>query len=139
MIVIQLAAAALLTVSVAVIHGIGVAGIAHALGLDRQQHKVSRLHPRTVALLSGVALLLFTLHLIEIALFALFYTAVGALPDFGHALYLSASAYATLAQPESQFPVAWRVVGALEGLTGFLMIGWSTAFFVTDMNKLLRQ
>ena len=31
------------------------------------------------------------------------------------------------------------LVGAIEGLVGFLLIGWSTAVFVTDMNKLLRK
>jgi voltage-gated potassium channel len=137
-ILIQLIAAALLTVLAAVIHGVGVAGIAHVLGLDRERRKTRRLHPRTVAILSSVALL-FTLHTTEIALFALFYWGVGALPDLGESIFLSASAYATLAQPEAHFPVDWRLVAALEGLAGFLLIGWSTAFFVTDMNRLLRQ
>jgi voltage-gated potassium channel len=138
-ILIQLISAALLTVLAAVFHGIGVAGIAHVLGLDRERRKTRRLHPRTVAILSSVALLLFTLHTTEIALFALFYWVVGALPDLGESIFLSASAYATLAQPEAHFPVDWRLVAALEGLAGFLLIGWSTAFFVTDMNRLLRQ
>lgn len=138
-ILIQLIVAALLTVLAAVIHGIGVAGIAHVLGLDRERRKTRRLHPRTVAILSSVALLLFMLHASEIALFALFFWAVGALPDLGEAIFLSASAYATLAQPEAHFPVEWQLVAALEGLAGFLLIGWSTAFFVTDMNRLLRQ
>ena len=135
----QLACAAGLTIMAALIHGAGVVGIAHMLGLDRQRQKVGRLHPRNAAILSGVALLLFSLHVIEIGLFSLFYLAVGALPTVEEALFFSASAYSTLAQPESQFPIQWRLVGALEGLIGFLMIGWSTAFFVTDMNKLLRE
>lgn len=135
----QLACAAGLTIMTALIHGTGVVGIAHMLGLDRQRPKVGRLHPRNAAILSGVALLLFSLHVIEIGLFSLFYLAVGALPTVEEALFFSASAYSTLAQPESQFPIQWRLVGALEGLIGFLMIGWSTAFFVTDMNKLLRE
>jgi hypothetical protein len=83
--------------------------------------------------------MLFSLHVIEIALFAGFYLFVGALPHIELALFFSASAYSTLASPEADFPQAWRLVAALEGLTGFLMIGWSTAFFVTDMNKLLRD
>jgi hypothetical protein len=136
---IQLAAAAALIVLMAVVHGVGVATIAHWLGLDRERVKVRRLHPRTVAILSGIALLLFALHVAEIALFALFYFAVGAVSDVEQALFYSASAYATLGQPEASFPVEWRLVGALEGLAGFLLLGWSTAFFVTDMNKLLRQ
>ena len=135
----QLIASAALALACVLIHGAGVAGIAHALGLDRERRRVRRLHPRTIAVLSGVALLLFALHLAEIALFALFYLAVGALAGIEQALFFSASAYATLAQPETDFPASWRVLGALEGLVGFLLIGWSTAFFVSDMNKLLRE
>ncbi len=134
----QLASAAILAIVMALVHGAGVAGIAHWLGLDRVRRPSRRFHPRTMALLSAVALLLFGLHMIEIGLFALFYLWVGAVADLEEALYYSASAYSTLAQPDSNFPVAWRIVGALEGLVVFLLIGWSTAFFVTDMNKLLR-
>jgi hypothetical protein len=135
---IQLASAAALIVVTAILHGAGVAAIAHWLGLDRDRPKAQRLHPRTVAVLSGVALLLFGLHVLEIGLFGLFYLAVGAVSNLEQALYSSASAYATLGQPDANFPLEWRLVGALEGLAGFLLLGWSTAFFVTDMNKLLR-
>ena len=134
----QLGSAAALIVALAIIHGAGVAAIAHGLGLDRERARATRLHPRTVALLSGVALLLFALHLLEIGLFALVYLVVGAAPDFANALYVSAAAYSTLGHPELTFPPEWRVLAALEGVAGFLMLGWSTAFFVTDMNKLLR-
>jgi hypothetical protein len=138
LLLIQLASAAAIAIVMTLVHGAGVVGIAHWLGLDRERTRYRRLHPRTLALLSAVALLLFGLHTVEIGLFGLFYLAVGAAADFEEALYFSASAYSTLAQPESHFPIAWRIVGALEGLIGFLLIGWSTAFFVTDMNKLLR-
>ena len=135
----QLAAAAAMFVLVALVHGIGVAGIARALKLDGGRPRRRRFHLDTVAILSAVALLLFALHFFEIALVAGFYLAVGAFSDVEHALFFSATAYATLAQPELGFPVEWRLVGALEGLIGFLLIGWSTAFFVTDMNRLLRE
>ena len=136
---IQLVCAGLLTIVASLIHGAGVMGIAHWLRLDEPQPKTGRLHPRNAALISAVALLLFLIHLIEIALFAGFYVGVGALPDFELALFFSASAYSTLSAPEANFPQAWQLVAALEGLAGFLLIGWSTAFFVTDMNKLLRS
>jgi hypothetical protein len=135
----QIGSSAALIVVMALFHGAGVAAIAHWLGLDRQRAKSRRLHPRTVAILSSVALMLFALHIAEIALFAAFYLAVGAAPDFEHALFNSASAYTTLGQPQAGFPLEWRLLGALEGLAGFLLLGWSTAFFVTDMNKLLRE
>jgi len=135
----QLGSAAVLMVLMALIHGAGVAAIAHWLGLDRERPKVRRLHPRTVAILSSVALLLFMLHMVEIALFAWFYLAAGAAGSFEQALFNSASAYSTLGQPDASFPLEWRLLGALEGLIGFLLLGWSTAFFVTDMNRLLRE
>ena len=64
---------------------------------------------------------------------------VGAIRDFEEALFYSASAYATVGQSDVEFPQAWRLVGAIEGLIGFLLIGWSTAVFITDMNKVLRE
>ena len=75
----------------------------------------------------------------EIGLFGVFYLAVGAIGSLEEALYFSASSYATLGHPDIAFPAHWRLVGAVEGLAGFLLIGWSTAVFVTDMNKLLRK
>ena len=135
----QLASAAALVLLMTLVHGAGVVGIAHWLGLDQAQRQGRRINPRTTMILCAVALLLFALHMVEITLFALFYLAVGALTTFEEALYFSASAYSTLAQPETHFPVNWRLAGALEGLIGFLMIGWSTAFLVTDMNRMLRR
>jgi hypothetical protein len=130
---------ALLSVLLTVVHGAGVVGIARLLKLDGDRPRRRRFHFDTVAVLSAVALLLFALHFLEIAIVAGFYIAVGAFSGLEEALFFSATAYATLAQPELGFPVEWRLVGALEGLIGFLLIGWSTAFFVTDMNRLLRQ
>ncbi|HMG48085.1 MAG TPA: ion channel [Allosphingosinicella sp.] len=101
--------------------------------------RAHRLDFGAFALLISMALSLFALHTLEIGLFALFYLGIGAIHDFEQALYFSTSAYATLGHPDIAFPAQWRLVGAVEGLAGFLLIGWSTAVFVTDMNKLLRK
>jgi hypothetical protein len=52
------------------------------------------------------------------------------------ALFYSASAYATLGWTADYFPPEWRLIGAIEALVGFLMLGWSTAFVVATMNRL---
>ena len=135
----QFGAAALLILLTTLVHAIGVVAIAHWLKLDRARERARRLHPDTVMLLSAVALLLFAIHSVEIALFALFYVAVGAVPDLDQALYFSAAAYSTIGSADVSLPAEWRLVGATEGVVGFLMLGWSAAFFVTDMNKLLRS
>ena len=136
---IQLIVTALLSVLMTLVHGAGVVAIARVLRLDRDQPGRRGFHLGTIPVLSGVALLLFALHSLEIALFAGFYLAVGAFAGLEEALFYSTTAYATLSQPAETFPVEWRLVGALEGLIGFLLIGWSTAFLVTDMNRLLRD
>ena len=72
-------------------------------------------------------------------LFALFYLGVGAITDVGNALVFSTSVYATLGHTIEAFPDRWRLVAAIEGVIGFVLLGWSTAIFVTDMNTLLRK
>jgi len=136
---VQLAVTALLSVLMTLLHGAGVVAIARALRLDGERPGRRGFHFGTVPVLSAVALLLFALHSLEIALFAGFYLAVGAFAGLEEALFFSTTAYATLSQPAAGFPVEWRLVGAMEGLIGFILIGWSTAFFVTDMNRLLRE
>ena len=135
----QLAAAGLLVIFMVFIHALGVVGTTKLLRLEGRNLKTQRLDASAFALLISMALCLFALHLAEIALFALFYFLVGAIPKFGEALFFSASSYATLGSPDAVIPDDWKLVGALEGLVGFLLIGWSTAVFVTDMNQLLRK
>ena len=33
----------------------------------------------------------------------------------------------------------WKMIAAIEGINGVILIGWSTAFFVTMMGKLGRR
>jgi ascorbate-specific PTS system EIIC-type component UlaA len=37
----------------------------------------------------------------------------------------------------ASFPEEWRLVGALEALVGFLLIGWSTAFMVQTLRRII--
>ena len=135
----QLAASAALVCLMALVHAVGVIGVTKALGLQDRRLRSHRVDLSALALTVVMALSLFALHIIEIGLFAIFYMAVGAIKQVEPALFFSASAYATLGQPEVAFPEHWRLVGAIEGLVGFILIGWSTGVFIADMNKLLRE
>ncbi len=135
----QLIAASLLMIVVALVHGLGIVAITRLLALEQDALRQRRVDLAAYGLLVLIALCLFALHVAEIGLFALFYLAVGAIDAFEAALFFSASAYATLANTEPGFPAEWRLVGAIEGLIGFLMIGWSTAIFVGDVGALLRR
>jgi ion channel len=69
------------------------------------------------------------LHLVEITAWALLYAWKQAMPDLQSALYFSAVTYTTTGYGDLVLPNAWRLVGAVEALTGILMCGWSTGFF----------
>jgi hypothetical protein len=135
----QLLASGMLAIAMILIHALGVIGTTRLLRIEDRNLRSQRLDASAFALLISMGLCLFALHTLEIALFALFYFMVGAIAPFGEALFFSASSYTTLGAPDAVIPNDWKLVGALEGLVGFLLIGWSTAVFVTDMNQLLRK
>ena len=96
---------------------------------------------RTAILHQGVAIMtaafgLFALHTLEIWAYAGLYLQLGALPDFEQALYCSTSTYVTLGYGDIVLPVQWRILGAIEGANGILLLGWSTAFFVSIIDRI---
>ena len=78
------------------------------------------------------------LHLIEISTWALFYMWKDAMPDLQSALYFSAVTYTTTGYGDLVLPQEWRLVGAIEALTGILMCGWSTGFFFVVVSRAFR-
>ena len=76
------------------------------------------------------------LHLIEIALWALFYQWQNAMPDLQTALYFSAVTYTTTGYGDLVLPTSWRLEGGIEALTGILMCGWSTGFFFAVLSRM---
>jgi len=133
---VQLGASAALLLLMVMIHAVGLLGISRLLHLRSEELKEKRLDLRSIGLLGTMGLLLFALHMIEILIFASFYLGVGGMKTLEEALFYSASAYATLGWTADYFPPEWRLIGAVEALIGFLLIGWSTAFMVGTMNRL---
>ena len=86
-------------------------------------------------LLIRVAWLLIVFHLIEIAVWALFFWWHKCLPDAESSFYFSGVTYATIGYGDLVLPKEWRLFGPLEGLTGILMCGLSTAFFFAIVSK----
>jgi len=69
---------------------------------------------------------LLLLHLMQVSLWALLYWwRIGW--DFNTALYFSTVTYATIRYGDVVPPPQWRLVAVTEGLTGVLMLGWSSA------------
>jgi hypothetical protein len=90
-------------------------------------------------LLIRVAWLLIVIHLFAIAVWALFFWSAKCLPDFESSFYFSAVTYATIGYGDLVLPKEWRMLGPIEGFTGILMFGLSTAFFFIIVSKSVLQ
>jgi hypothetical protein len=114
----------------------------HAFGLAAAFRWLDRLGDRPRPFLHWTRLLIaiagwtILVHLLEIAVWALFYAWRGALPDLATALYFSAVTYTTTGYGDVVLPEGWRLVGAIESLTGILMCGWSTGFFFALVSRI---
>jgi hypothetical protein len=86
-------------------------------------------------LLIRIAWLLIVIHLVEIAIWALFFWWQKCVPDAMSSFYFSGVTYTTVGYGDLVLPYAWRLFGPIEGLTGILMCGLSTAFFFAVVSK----
>jgi voltage-gated potassium channel Kch len=53
------------------------------------------------------------------------------------ALYFSTVTYATIGYGDVVPPAEWRLVAVMEGLTGVLMLGWSSALVFAVVVRLI--
>jgi hypothetical protein len=117
-----------------VVHAIGIAVLIRTLGSFPQLPR--RIWPM-IRLFIGLTWALILIHLIEIAIWALFFLWAECLPDAELAFYFSGVTYATVGYGDVVLPQPWRLLGPLEGLTGILMCGLSTGFFFAVFSRIL--
>ena len=114
-------------------------GVTLAVRWLRQPSSTSaRRFRQEVWLFNRLAGWIILLHLIEVTAWALVYTWRAAMPDLSSALYFSAVTYTTTGYGDLVLPEQWRLVGAIEALTGILMCGWSTGFFFAVVSRVIR-
>lgn len=118
---VELAVAAGFVVAMVACQTLGLVGISILLRLEQDRLFKHDFDLGAIGLLSAFGLLLLTLHLAEIFIFALFYAWVGASASMADASFYSASAYVTLGLP-GDLGDGWRLIGALEALIGFVLI-----------------
>lgn len=124
--------AAILNLLTFLIHAMGLVALTRLMGfLVAPPLLEGRLWAKLAAVMilaSGLMVLL----CVEMAVWAMGLIGVGAFDDFGTAFYFSTSAFATIGFGDVAPAEKWRLASSLEGVTGFLMIGWSTAYLVTS-------
>ncbi len=81
--------------------------------------------------MTGSVLGIFLLHTIEVWMWAAAYLWLAATANFAAALDLSTAMFSTLGYGGGvTISPDWRQLSALEGINGFILIGWSTAYLV---------
>ena len=118
------------------IHAAGLTGLLALIRANRGRLRLDRRWYVSAGATVVVLLGLIALHLFEIGLYAALYLALDAVDGVEAATYFSAAAYATAGVGELVLDDDWRLLGALEALNGFLLIGWSTALFVSVLLRI---
>jgi Ion channel len=112
-----------------------------ALWLLRWRVKVQR-QPNIVhdaLLLGSIFLLTIVLHLVETAIWAVFYHQWGLFDDYETSLYFSLGSYTTIGYGDVVLPERWRLLGGMEGISGVLLCGLSTAFIFVVVTTLFQM
>ncbi|MEZ5811573.1 MAG: ion channel [Rhizobiaceae bacterium] len=117
-----------------VIHTFGLIAITHVMSWLVARFRMHGRRSRTVAMIT-VVFGLFAVLTVEVWLWALAFHVVGAFESFSASLYFSTVTFSTLGYGDVVPAGEWRLFAALEGINGFLMIGWSTAYLVAASTR----
>lgn len=116
------------------IHAVGLGMVLSHVSRSTVQPQDTRFWPITWLLIC-IAWLLIVFHLVEVAVWALFFRWENCMPDVESSFYFSGITYLTIGYGDLVLPKEWRLFGPLEGLTGILMCGLSTALFFAVVSK----
>ncbi|HVJ32516.1 MAG TPA: potassium channel family protein [Terriglobia bacterium] len=126
----QLAIAAFLVTTTVIIHFFGLFLLTAFVRVNQKRLGRDNMHIDQIAVLIAAVLGLFAIHSAEIWLYALFFDFMHVFPTLEDALYFSLTSYATIGYGDVVLSHQWRILGAIEGVNGILLLGWSIAFLV---------
>src|SRR5262245_25944792 len=123
-----------LVAATVIVHAAGLA-IALRPMLHRATNVDVEFWPVTWLVIRTVSWLII-IHVVEIAVWALFYWWQKCLPDAESSFYFAGVTYTTVGYGDLVLPREWRLLGPVEGLAGILMCGLSTGFFFAVISRL---
>jgi hypothetical protein len=119
--------------------------VLHVVGLGvintRMMHTLGPLRARKsffvifVLVMGAAALSATVLHALEASIWAVAYTALGAVHDGREALLFSLNAITAYGHTDLNLAPHWRLMGALEALNGLLLFGLTTAFLYGHLQR----
>ncbi len=130
----QLLLASFMALVTTVTHLVGLAILVRVLRSHNHIFAGLKILPLTLLLTAAIGIL--AIHTIEIWTYAWLYDGLGCFRGLEDALYFSTVTYASIGYGDLLLPHQWRLVGAIEGAVGVIMLGLSTAFLVSLLTRL---
>jgi hypothetical protein len=136
-ILIPLAVSAPAVLATILIHSLALTATVHFFRRERRLGRTGIALSIDIVIASLAISFAFLAHLLEIALWAWLFLICKEFQDFGSAFYHSAVNYTTLGYGDIVMSPAWSLLGPLEGATGALMFGVSTALIFAVTQRLI--
>ena len=92
----------------------------------------------TISLIEVFGVVVF-LHMSEAAIWATFYQVWQLFDNFEASLYFSLTSYTTIGFGDVVLPDRWRLLGGIEGFSGILLSGLSTAFLFVIVSTIQQK
>jgi len=128
----NLALATLFDVITFLVHAAGLIALTHMVAFLLAHPVVNGTQGEKIIAMALLALGLYALVCVELAIWAFGMLAIGAFSDFPTAFYFSASTFATIGFNDVAPAKEWRLLSSMEGITGLLIMGWTAAYLVTS-------
>lgn len=86
--------------------------------------------------LDTIVILMIVAAVAEAMIWAASFNMVGAIKEFGEAVYFSIVTYTTLGYGDITLEPNWRILASLEAATGIIIFGWSTAIVMAAIQNI---
>lgn len=131
----QLVLGAVVVVATVIVHAVSLEAILRALLAINIEWEARW---RTL-IFSVTVLAIFMAHVVEIAIWAMFYYFTDEIETLEAALYFSTSSFTTVGYGDLVLSEEWRLFGSLESANGMILFGWSTAFIFETVTRTYRH
>jgi hypothetical protein len=131
----NLALGTLLISTTVIVHTLGLMLLARWMGWIVHWFRLHRHRIGKIVAMVTTVLGLFLVHTIEVWLWAFAYLSTGAVGGLESAVYFSTVTFSTLGYGDITATAGWHVFAALEGMNGFILIGWSIAYLVAASTR----
>jgi hypothetical protein len=112
-----------------------------AIGVAQRSAKKEVVQPGLflAAVMIPTVVVLMLTHTLEVMVWALTYSIVGAAPEGTEQMYFAFVNYATLGYGDIVPVPRWRLLGPITAMNGALMFGWSTAVIFEVMRRAMER